>query len=134
MAIKTKKLFAVRSKHPYLTKKEMDKLVDEGIAEMDHDMWVDEWTKKISKAMDEMNERDREELLRKLMKIKVSVPAIIMATVSDGVNKIREAAETILNSVGGEIDEMEILAEISQLADDAYDQLVKFVEIPKTDA
>jgi hypothetical protein len=133
MAKKTKKLIAARSNQRCLNKQEMDKLVDEVVDEMDHDMWVDEWTNKIDKLMDEMNERDREDLLRKLLEIKVSVPAIIMAIVSDRLNKIREAAQTTLNSVGGEIDEMEILAEISQLADDAHDQLVKFVEIPEPD-
>ena len=136
MAKKPKKLSAAEKKQrkeAWLNKKKMNKLVDEIVDEMDHEMMVDEWMDNINKLMDEMDDRGREELLRKFLEITVPVPAIVMGIVSDRLNKISEAAQTTLNSVRGEIYEMEILAEISQLADEALDMLAQFVEIPEPD-
>ena len=136
MAKKTKKLSAAEKKQrkeAWPNKKKMNKLVDEIVDEMDHEMMVDEWMDNINKLMDEMDDRGREELLRKFLEITVPVPVIVKGIVSDRLNKISEAAQTTLNSVRGEIDEMEILAEISQLADEALDMLAQFVEIPEPD-
>ena len=136
MAKKTKKLSAAEKKQrkeAWLNKKKMGELVDEIVDEMDHEMMVDEWMDNINKLMDEMDDKGREELLRKFLEITVPVPAIVMGIVSDRLNKISEAAQTTLNSVRGEIDEMEILAEISQLADEALYMLAQFVEIPEPD-
>lgn len=136
MAKKTKKLSAAEKKQrkeAWPNKKKMNKLVDEIVDEMDHEMMVDEWMENINKLMDEMDDRGREELLRKFLEITVPVPVIVKGIVSDRLNKISEAAQTTLNSVRGEIDEMEILAEISQLADEALDMLAQFVEIPEPD-
>jgi hypothetical protein len=136
MAKKTKKLSAAEKKQrkeAWLNKKKMNELVDEIVDEMDHEMMVDEWMDNINKLMDEMDDKGREELLRKFLEITVPVPAIVMGIVSDRLNKISEAAQTTLNSVRGDIDEMEILAEISQLADEALDMLAQFVEIPEPD-
>jgi hypothetical protein len=136
MAKKTKKLSAAEKKQrkeAWPNKKKMNKLVDEIVDEMDHEMMVDEWMDNINKLMDEMDDKGREELLRKFLEITVPVPAIVMGIVSDRLNKISEAAQTTLNSVRGDIDEMEILAEISQLADEALDMLAQFVEIPEPD-
>jgi len=136
MAKKTKKLSAAEKKQrkeAWPNKKKMNKLVDEIVDEMDHEMMVDEWMENINKLMDEMDDRGREELLRKFLEITVPVPVLVKGIVSDRLNKISEAAQTTLNSVRGEIDEMEILAEISQLADEALDMLAQFVEIPEPD-